>query len=55
MHLHLHPKIAAALVAAVLVALVTIGNQIVSVYGNDWWTPILAALIPVLAGYQKSA
>ena len=51
----LHPKVLAALFAALAVAIVTVGNTIVNVYGDQSWTPILAALIPVLAGYLKSA
>lgn len=49
--LKLHPKIMAALLAAVAVTIVNVGNAIIDVYPNQVWTQLLSAIIPVVAGY----
>lgn len=51
----LHPKIRTALIAAVVVAIVNVGNSIINVYPNEAWTQLLSAIIPVIAGYLQSA
>lgn len=51
----LHPKILAALIAAVAVSIVNVGNSIIDVYPNAAWTQLLSAVIPVVVGYLKSA
>lgn len=53
--MNLHPKILAALLAAVAVAIVSVGNTILNVYPDAAWTTMLAALIPVVVGYLKRA
>ncbi len=53
--LHLNPKVKAALFAALAVAVVSVGNSILNVYPNEAWTQLLSTLIPVIAGYLKSA
>lgn len=47
----LHPKIMAALLAALAVSIVNVGNAITDVYSNEAWTQLLSAMIPVVVGY----
>ena len=53
--LTLHPKIQAAALMAVLVAVVTVGNAVLDVYATTSWAPILGVVLTVLAGYLKSS
>jgi hypothetical protein len=53
--LNLHPKIRAAALAAVAVAVVTVGNQVIDVYQDQWWTGMLAAGLVAFAGWLKRA
>lgn len=53
--MHLHPKIQAALFGALAVALVTVAKSVGDVYENAEWWPYVAAAVPVIAGYLKSA
>lgn len=50
----IHPKVLAALYAALAVAVVSVGNALTADYSGVW-VPVVAALIPVAAGYLKSA
>ena len=50
----IHPKVKAAFLAALAVALVSIGNSLTANY-KAAWVPVVAVLIPVVAGYLKSA
>jgi uncharacterized membrane protein YjjB (DUF3815 family) len=50
----IHPKVKAAFFAALAVALVSVGNSLTENY-KAAWVPVVAALIPVVAGYLKSA
>lgn len=51
--LDLHPKIMAALLAAVAVAVVAVGNAAAEVYPQ--WANIILVFAPVIAGYLKAA
>lgn len=53
--LKLNKKIRTALIAAVAVAIVSVGNAILNVYPNEAWTQLLSTLIPVVAGYLQRA
>ncbi len=53
--MNIHPKILAAALGALAVFIVTIGNAIANVYPNASWLPFIAAAIPVIAGYLKTA
>lgn len=53
--LKLNPKIRTALVAALAVAVVNVGNAILNVYPNEAWTQLVSTLIPVVAGYLQRA
>jgi hypothetical protein len=48
----LNRKIKAVTIVAILTAIVTVGNEVVNVYGDRWWTPIVAAVLAVVVGYQ---
>lgn len=50
----IHPKVKAAAFAALAVAIVSIGNAVTADYSGVW-VPVVAALIPVVVGYLKSA
>lgn len=51
----LNPKIKAAGLTALVELLVVIGNQVHQVYGDRWWEPIVAAIVPVVVGWIVSA
>lgn len=47
----LHPKILAALLAAIGVAIVSVANTAVGVYPDEAWAHVVEVLIPVVAGW----
>jgi hypothetical protein len=51
----LHPKIVAALLTALATALTLVVAAIADVYPDHPATAIVTALLPVIAGYLKSA
>lgn len=51
----LHPKVKAALIAAVITAAVSVAAAVRDSYPDSAWVGIASALIPVIAGYLKSA
>jgi hypothetical protein len=53
--LPLHPKIKAALIAALATALVSIVAAVADVYPDNVYVGIASSLVPVIAGYLKSA
>jgi hypothetical protein len=52
--LPLHPKIQAALFAALATIVVSVAAAVADVYPDAPWLPILTALVPVVAGYLRS-
>jgi hypothetical protein len=52
--LPLHPKIQAALFAALATVLVSVAAAVADVYPDAPWVPIMTALVPVIAGYLRS-
>lgn len=53
--LNLHPKVQAALLAAVGVGIVTLANAAANVYPNNTLVLLLVGFAPVVAGYLKRA
>jgi hypothetical protein len=53
--LPIHPKIKAALFAALATIVVSVAAAVADVYPDAPWLPILSALVPVVAGYLRSA
>lgn len=53
--MNIHPKVMAAALGALAVFIVTIANAITNTYPNASWLPYLAAAIPVIAGWLKTA
>lgn len=53
--MNLHPKIKAAIFAALAIAVVSVGNSILDVYGNTAYGPFIGAAIAAIAGYLKSS
>ena len=51
----LHPKIKAAIFAALAIAVVSVGNSVLDVYGNTAYGPFIGAGIAALAGFLKSS
>jgi hypothetical protein len=53
--LPIHPKIKAALFAALATILVSVAAAVADVYPDEPWVPLLSTLVPVIAGYLRSA
>jgi hypothetical protein len=53
--LPLHPKVKAALIAAVVTTLVSLAAVVADVYPDSPITPLVTAFVPVVVGYLKSA
>ena len=50
---NLHPKVQAALIAAILTGIASVAAAVKDVYPDAWWIGALSALIPVIVGYRK--
>lgn len=48
---HLNPKVRNGAIAVLGIAIIEILNAIINEYPDQAWTPILAAIIPVVVGY----
>ena len=53
--MNLHPKVRAALLAAVATALVSVVAAVADAYPDNAYVGIVSAFIPVVVGYLKSA
>jgi hypothetical protein len=53
--LPLHPKIRAALIAALATALVSIVAAVAGAYPDNVYVGIVSSLVPVIAGYLKAS
>lgn len=53
--LPLHPKVRAALLAALATIIVSVAAALADVYPHNPIVGVISALVPVVAGYLKSA
>lgn len=51
---NIRPKVWAALFGALAVAVVTVGNSVISVYGDRPWINIVGFFVPVVAAWLQS-